>query len=71
MVVDMVNDEGKQVSLYSIQPSRYQFEFNTVAAANGGVFGQLSLVEPGRPAGSFSAWIVFQTHCGNRKTNTR
>jgi hypothetical protein len=36
MVVDMVNDEGKQVSLYSIQPSRFQFEFNPVAAADGG-----------------------------------
>jgi hypothetical protein len=34
----MVNDEGKQVSLYSIQPSRYRFELSTVAAANGGVF---------------------------------
>jgi hypothetical protein len=46
VVADMVNDEGKQVSLYSIQPSRFQFEFNPIAAANGGVFGQLSLVVP-------------------------
>jgi hypothetical protein len=71
MVVNMVNDEGKQVSLYSIRPSRYQFEFNTVAAANGSVFGQLSLAGPGRPAGSFSAWMVIQTHRDSRPVNTR
>jgi hypothetical protein len=46
VVADVVNDEGKHVSLYSIQPSRFQSEFNPVSAANGGVFGQLSLVVP-------------------------
>jgi hypothetical protein len=46
VVADMVEDEGKQVSLYSIQPSRFQFEFKPVAVVNDGVFGELSLVGP-------------------------
>jgi hypothetical protein len=40
----MVNDEGKQVSLYSFQPSRFQFEFNPIAAANG-VYRPVSAVK--------------------------